>query len=315
VGSAAAFAGGPALATQAYDALAERRGRIIVASMVGSTVFDLFDRVLLLLAAATGRWDAIDEHAERALAIAAKLGSPVWTARVQADWADALEQRARGGDVEKARVLRQTALGTAERLGMPGLSARCRALPKAQGVPARPVTRDHREGPSIELARTGELWTVRGFGEEVHVKDSRGMQMIARLVEEPGSELHVLDLAGGTGADGGDAGPVLDAKAREQYRARLVEIAALREEAESLGDRGRAERANAEIEALTGELERALGLGGRERRVGAASERARSNVQRRIAHALEQIRAASPRLGEHLAATIRTGTYCAYELG
>src|SRR5262249_42749722 len=156
-------------------------------------------------------------------------------------------------------------------------------------------------------------WTVRGFGEEIHVKDSRGVQMIARLVEEPGSELHVLDLAGAAGADGGDAGPILDEKARRQYRARLVQIAALRGEAESLGDRGRAERANAEIEALTAELERALGLGGRERRVGAASERARTNVQRRIAHALEQIRAASPRLGEHLAATIRTGTYCAYE--
>jgi hypothetical protein len=36
-------------------------------------------------------------------------------------------------------------------------------------------------------------------------------------------------------------------------------------------------------------------------------------VQRRIAHAIGQIRDASPRLGEHLAASIRTGTYCVYE--
>jgi hypothetical protein len=46
--------------------------------------------------------------------------------------------------------------------------------------------------------------------------------------------------------------------------------------------------------------------------VGGAGERARSNVQRRVTHALEQIRAASPRLGEHLAASLRTGTYCCY---
>jgi hypothetical protein len=36
-------------------------------------------------------------------------------------------------------------------------------------------------------------------------------------------------------------------------------------------------------------------------------------VQRRIAHAIDQVRAASPRLGEHLVASIRTGTYCVYE--
>jgi hypothetical protein len=64
---------------------------------------------------------------------------------------------------------------------------------------------------------------------------------------------------------------------------------------------------------LTAELERAFGLGGRQRKIGAASERARSNVQRRIAHALDQIQAASPRLGDHLTATIRTGTYCVYD--
>jgi hypothetical protein len=139
--------------------------------------------------------------------------------------------------------------------------------------------------------------------------------MIARLVKEPRLALHVLDLAGGEVADGGDSGAVLDSEARSRYRARLRELNSERDEAQASGDRGRAERAQAEIEALTTELERAFGLGGRERRVGAASERARSNVQRRITHGLEQIRAVSPRLGEHLLATIRTGTYCVYEPG
>jgi len=140
--------------------------------------------------------------------------------------------------------------------------------------------------------------------------------MIARLVAEPGRELHVLELAGAVGeVDGGDAGPALDARARDEYRVRLQELAAERDEAESFGDRGRVERASAEIEALRAELERAFGLGGRERKQGAASERARSNVQRRITHALAQVAAASPRVGEHLVATIRTGTYCTYSPG
>ncbi len=168
---------------------------------------------------------------------------------------------------------------------------------------------------ALVFEKAGALWILRGFGEEIHVKDSRGVQMLAKLVAEPGRELHVLELAGGGDAvDGGDAGEVIDARAREQYRVRLAELAAERDRAEEWGDAGRAERAAEEIEAITSELERALGLGGRERRVGGASERARSNAQRRITHALDQIRAASRRIGEHLTASIKTGTYCVYIL-
>jgi hypothetical protein len=133
------------------------------------------------------------------------------------------------------------------------------------------------------------------------------------LLEQPGREWHVLDLVGAVAADGGDAGPHLDVQARQAYRLRARELAAERDAAEANGDLGRSERATREIDALTAELERAFGLGSRERRAGAQSERARSNVQRRISHALAQIRDASPALGRHLAHCVRTGTYCAYE--
>jgi hypothetical protein len=313
VASAAAFVGDAALAERAYQSLSPRKGGTVVPSMVGAAVVDLYDRLLLILATTTARWDVVDEHAASALAVAAKLGSPVWTARVEADWADALERRARSGDVERARELRTRAGRAAERLGMPGLATRCRS----EG-PRRPAVQENRTPPSpdasVSCSREGGLWIVSGLGDRIHVKASRGMEMIARLVEDPGAPLHALDLAGSSEpVDGGDAGPTLDATARAAYRARLAELVAERDEAEQFGDRGRCERATAEIELLGAELERAFGLGGRERRVGAASERARTNVQRRVAHAVDQVRAASPRLGEHLAASIRTGTYCVYE--
>src|SRR5262245_4875507 len=62
----------------------------------------------------------------------------------------------------------------------------------------------------------------------------------------------------------------------------------------------------------TQELARAVGLGGRARRAGAAAERARLNVSRAIAAVLRKLSAEHRGLGEHLAATIRTGAFCSY---
>lgn len=314
-----------------YERLQARSGSIALASMVGFCVVDLVDRLLLVLAATLERWDAIDGHAEAALAVASRLASPVWGARVRGDWADALSRRGRDDDRERARALWRGVLEEAERLELAGLVARARrALDAAQAsdpstMRARdvaagsdePATRARDVAPGaqhVALSREGELWLVRGFGDEIHVRDSRGMQMLARLVAEPGRELHALDLAGSpSGADAGDAGELIDSVAREQYRARLAELVAERDRAEQWGDAGRSARASDEIEALTAELERALGLGGRGRRAGSATERARSNVQRRLLHAIRQIRAGSQRLGEHFGATVRTGTFCCYE--
>jgi hypothetical protein len=84
------------------------------------------------------------------------------------------------------------------------------------------------------------------------------------------------------------------------------------EEAEALGDLGRAERAREELDALARELSRAFGLGGRSRRAGAAAERARTAVQRRVRDAIRRIGEHAPELAEHLDHAVRTGTFCAY---
>jgi hypothetical protein len=141
--------------------------------------------------------------------------------------------------------------------------------------------------------------------------------MLARLVAEPGRELHVLDLGGagggGPGIDTGDAGPLLDAQARAAYRDRYQDLEEEIAEAEADNDPTRAEKARAQLEMLADELSRGVGLGGRERRAGAAAERARVNVQRRLKDALDRIAAADPELGRHLARSVRTGTFCCYE--
>jgi hypothetical protein len=110
----------------------------------------------------------------------------------------------------------------------------------------------------------------------------------------------------------GDAGVHLDTQAKNAYRRRLTEINEDLEEAHLLNDIGRVVQAENERDFLIRELSRAIGLNGRARRAGSASERARVSVTRAIRHALNRIRQHDPSLGEHLDRAIRTGTYCVY---
>src|SRR5262249_56647675 len=117
-----------------------------------------------------------------------------------------------------------------------------------------------------------------------------------RLVRDPGTELHVLDLVatsvgpddGTTVIDTGDAGELLDADARTAYRRRLADLEGELEEAERFNDPGRAARARAEVEFLTAELRRAVGLGGRNPPPAAAGERARPDPTRAPRPAIAQ---------------------------
>jgi hypothetical protein len=84
------------------------------------------------------------------------------------------------------------------------------------------------------------------------------------------------------------------------------------EEAEGCNDPARVAKAQVERDFLVGELARAVGLGGRDRRAASHAERARLNVTRAIRAAMANLARANPALGQHLAVTVRTGQYCAY---
>ena len=59
-------------------------------------------------------------------------------------------------------------------------------------------------------------------------------------------------------------------------------------------------------------LARLLALGGRDRRSGSASERARASVTTAVRQAIARMGEHHPSLAAHLEHAIRTGTYCAY---
>jgi hypothetical protein len=166
-----------------------------------------------------------------------------------------------------------------------------------------------------------------GFaGETAKLHDLKGLRYIAVLLAVPGRDVHVLELVGaalgGSGADARQGGlhasrgevaePVLDAQAKDAYRKRLGELSQDLEEARSWNDPERAVKIEGEIEALTKELERALGLGGRDREMPSPAERARVSVTKAIKASVRAIREECPHLGEHLTVSIRTGRFCSY---
>lgn len=279
------------------------------------------DRYLGLLAATIDSAHDAERHLTDGIAANERLGAWPWAAHTQHDLARVLRRRSRSGDVERANALDAAALATARRLGMNALEA---AIGNAGETSANGRVLETGHGV---FRRDGEYWTIEFAGKTVQIRDSKGMRHLARLLGEPGRELHALDLArqrvmspsspsGNASELSADplagAGPVLDPEAKAAYRRRLEELRSEVAEAEAFNDPERSARARQEIEFLTDELAGAVGLGGRDRKVASSAERARLSVTRAIRAALARIAEQSPELGRHLEATIRTGTFCSY---
>lgn len=173
-----------------------------------------------------------------------------------------------------------------------------RARAELERPPTRRVRADGRSEPS-EFRRDGEVWTLVFAGRRVQLRDAKGLRDLAVLLGAPGQEVAAADLVTGTAqpvqAFGAD--PVLDDRARAEYRARLADLDDELAEADAHHDIGHSTRLAAERDALIDELARATGLGGRRRRLGDAAERARTTVTARIRDAIGRIERAHPSSG------------------
>jgi tetratricopeptide (TPR) repeat protein len=225
-----------------------------------------------LLAAALGRLDDAMAHLDDAARRCDRLGAPVLATRSRA---------------ERARVLAAADRPAAERRG--------------------------RDDGNV-FRRDGDVWTVGFGGRTVRLRDAKGLRDLAVLLAAPGREVAAADLVtgGAQAVQAFGADPVLDDRARAEYRARLASLDDDLAEADAHHDLERSARLAAERDALIDELARATGLGGRRRRLGDAAERARTTVTARIRDAIGRIERVHPELGRHLRASIVTGTRCSY---
>jgi hypothetical protein len=238
-------------------------------------------------------------------------------ARLRFELAEALLARASSGDQERARILLEDARELARELNQRALVRFIDERMTDVGViPSHVKRADSTAAPAatIALVREGDFWSIAFGTRSTKLRDSRGLRVLDRLLASPGQEFHVLQLIspGNDESTHGDAGTALDSEAIQSYKNHLLELREELEEAEGFADAGRIDRATSQIDFLTQELARAVGLGGRERRVGNAAERARTTAQKRLREAIRRIDAEMPELGRHLEQTIRTGTFCGY---
>jgi hypothetical protein len=180
------------------------------------------------------------------------------------------------------------------------------------------------------FTRQGDYWVIRYQGNIAFLKSTRGHCCLALLLRHPGREFHVSELLDQQSAhapickaDGReialsrvrslfDAGAVLDAQAKAEYKCRLDDLRRDLAEAERSNDLARAERARFEINAIAEQIASLVGFGGRDRKFGSEAERARCAVTKRIKNSIKKIGEAIPSLRSHLSSHIKTGYFCSY---
>jgi hypothetical protein len=272
-----------------------------------------------MLARLLGRWEQAERHFETALERCELLGAPAISVRVLYERALTLMMRGERGDELRAASLLESASRLCAELELPALDARVRSASRTELVGA---------APEAIFRREGEFWTIAYGGDMVRLRDVKGLRYIAKLLAQPGRELHALELLqaieGAPAARDVDldaahlhlaadsAVPVLDAKAKRAYRSRLQELGDDLQQARDWNDPERVARLEAEIDALAEQLARATGLGRRDRELPSPGERARVSVTKAIRAAIRAIDRHSHPLGSHLGASISTGRYCSY---
>lgn len=304
-----------------YEMLLPFARRNVIAGRTGAFSVGSTSHYLGILGTTAGLIDEAEKHFTDALEIHSRMGAKVYLARTQLEYAEMLIGRGNDGDMNLALDLLRRAAVTAERVRSRPIAERSTALLRSVGRPrksAAPAT-------SASFIRGGDYWEVTFAERTARLKDVKGNRYLATLLAHPGREFLALELAGGTlglsrerqgdvGLTGKtpDGEEILDEAAKNAYRRRLRDLQDDLEEARNFVDHERVARAQEELEFLGRELSAAVGLGGRDRKAASATERARMAVTRAIRGAIDRIDREMPRLGGHLAASIKTGTYCSY---
>ncbi len=118
---------------------------------------------------------------------------------------------------------------------------------------------------------------------------------------------------GGVGLPPSPPEPLLDARAKSDYRDRLARIDSQLDQADLAANVHWSEQLRTERDALVRELRAAAGFAGRERQQNNEAERARVNATRALGTALKRLEPMAPLAAAHLRASLRTGAHFRYQ--
>ena len=286
------------IAQSAYDALLPYADLPLMGSLA-VVCFGSVHRCLGRAAVAGGKLELAIEHFAAALAANEELGHRPAAIQSQADLALARLRRVPRGSDARGRALLQQAMAEGEAAGMGCLVARWRAAAGPAGAAG-----GEPDAALMTLVQGGK-WRVVLGGHVATVPDRVGMRHLARLLAAPERGIPALALVVDAATEPAERGPdpVMDKAAMAALRERIGRLRAQARLSESERE---------ELTALTREVARASGLGGRIRSFADAPERARTAVQKAMKRAIDEITLANPTIGQHLVRRIETGAVCCY---
>lgn len=273
------------------------------------------------LAGALDRWDRAAEHFDAALRGGVASGTAVSEAQPHLAYVCLLLARGAAADLVKAEQLLAELIAARPRSGAALASA-------VSGSRRSSALAASRQPMRYQFRCEGDYWTMASDGGLSRLRGLRGFAYIAELLRHPHEPIYVVELSAlcvvpdhAVSADQmaehglrvsaqADVAPLLDRRARNDYRARWRELLAEEAAARRDNDPSRCQRIQREIEMLAAELA-AVGSGGG-RNGPSLKERARVNVRNCITAALRAIRAHQEKLWRHLSNSIKTGTFCCY---
>jgi DNA-binding CsgD family transcriptional regulator/KaiC/GvpD/RAD55 family RecA-like ATPase len=173
------------LAALVYPELAPLRGGNVVIGH-GVAIYGAADRYLGMLAATLGEPDLAAEHFEQALAFNRSMGATTWAAHTLYAYGRTLRQRGCPGDDDRATAMLTEAASIAERIGMPMLLARARALgARTGGAPAPPDDLSAREVDILRLVALGR--SNREIGLELSISGHTVANHVRSILRKTGA--------------------------------------------------------------------------------------------------------------------------------
>jgi DNA-binding CsgD family transcriptional regulator len=182
---ACAAVGDEDLAALVYPELAPLGGANLVIGH-GVACYGAADRYLGMLAATLGDHDRACEHFEQALDFNRRMGATTWVAHTLCAYGRELHARGRNGDRARATALISEAAALAERIGLPTVLARARALGARDARSSTPPDGlSWREVDILRLVAAGR--SNREIGEQLFISGHTVANHVRSILRKTGA--------------------------------------------------------------------------------------------------------------------------------